>query len=137
MSNETVTISPLYMDRDAPLGNSLDSDGRRAIHTKIKNTPQDLAPLATFGAIRVVTSWYLNSTNASTQSTPFSAVTTTVRVFCTKDTFVAFGPNPTATGSSCYLPAGIVMDYAVTAGDKLAVLRVSANGVLYVTEGTA
>ena len=34
---ENQTLSPLIMDRSEPLGNSTDGDGRRALHTLIKN----------------------------------------------------------------------------------------------------
>lgn len=36
--SEQATNSALIMDRGLPLGNSLDTDGRRALHTKVKNT---------------------------------------------------------------------------------------------------
>jgi len=35
---EIQTTSALLMDRSDPLGNSLDVDGRRSLHTKIKNS---------------------------------------------------------------------------------------------------
>jgi hypothetical protein len=39
--NEIPVLSSLLMDRDTPLGNSDDADGRRALHTKIKNKPTE------------------------------------------------------------------------------------------------
>lgn len=39
--NETPVLSSLLMDRDTPLGNSEGVDTRRALHTKIKNKPDE------------------------------------------------------------------------------------------------
>lgn len=41
MANETPVLSTMLMDRAEPLGNSDDIDNRRALHTKIKNTPSE------------------------------------------------------------------------------------------------
>ena len=45
MSIETPTTAAIVMDRGIPLGNSLDSDGRRALHTKVKNLITEPIPI--------------------------------------------------------------------------------------------
>lgn len=58
-----------------------------------------------------------------------------VRVVSTVDCYLAFGSAPTATNSSMFLPANTVEYFAFTPGGKIAVLRDSADGSLFVTTG--
>lgn len=72
---------------------------------------------------------------ASTQSTALSGSTTfMVRLLATVDCYVAFGANPTATTSSTRLIANQPEYFAAKAGQKIAVLRVTGDGSLSVTE---
>lgn len=75
---------------------------------------------------------------ASAQSAAVGANTTLVRLFATVDTWVHFGANPTAvtTGTSIYLPAGVVEYFGCAGSDKIAALAATAaTGNLYITEG--
>ena len=66
--------------------------------------------------------------------TAFATTTRLVRIRATTDCFVAFGSNPTATTSSHFLAASETQDFGVTPGDKVAAIRSSVSGTLYVTE---
>lgn len=95
-----------------------------------KDTNGNLTQLGRVGPAQAV-----NVTAASVQSTALAASTCfMVRLLATQDCYVAFGTNPTATTSSTRLIANQVEYFAAKAGDKIAVLRVSADGSLSVTE---
>jgi len=75
---------------------------------------------------------------ASVQAAAFTEGVTIVRLFSTVDAWVSFGANPTALAegsASLFLPGGIVEYFQLGTGEKLAVIRSSASGKLYVTEG--
>ncbi len=73
----------------------------------------------------------------STQGSAFTAKTSVIRVFATKDCHLAFGADPTAVadGTNMFLPAGMIDYIGVTPGQKVAAIRDAADGVLYITEG--
>lgn len=75
--------------------------------------------------------------STTAQSSAFGANTTIVRLRSTTDCFVEFGSNPTATSASMFLPSGVTEYFGVVGGSKLAVIRSSADGTLYITEGSA
>lgn len=58
----------------------------------------------------------------SLQSLPFQGRTKYVRIHADVICSIAFGPNPTATTNSKRLIAGATQDFAVTAGDRVAVI---------------
>ena len=63
---------------------------------------------------------------------------TIVRLFSTVDAWVAFGTNPTAAvegATSVFMPGGVVEYFEIRSDEKIAVIRNSASGKLYVTEG--
>ena len=75
----------------------------------------------------------------SVQAADFSANVTIIRLFSTVDCWVSFGTNPTAVvegSSSMFLGGGIVEYFEIKTGEKIAVIRNSINGKLYVTEGS-
>ena len=76
---------------------------------------------------------------ASVQAAAFGADVSIIRLFSTVDAWVSFGANPTAViegSSSMFLPGGVVEYFEINTGEKLAVIRNSASGKLYVTEGS-
>ena len=73
-------------------------------------------------------------TGSSAQSAAVSDTTYVVRLVATQDCFVEIGPDPTATTSSAYLPAGVVEYVSITPGHKVAALQSSAGGNLYITQ---
>lgn len=79
-----------------------------------------------------------NYSNTSVQAdTAMGATTGVVQVVCTTVAFVAIGANPTAvvgTGGA-YIPANTPVKFACNPGDKVAVIRSAADGVMYLCEG--
>jgi len=76
---------------------------------------------------------------SSVQAAAFTEGVTIVRLFSTVDAWVAFGSNPTAAvegSSSLFLPGGVVEYFERKEGEKLAVIRNTASGKLYITEGS-
>ena len=72
-------------------------------------------------------------TTASVQTTV--AGSNIVRVVANQDCHIARGSNPTATTSSMLLPRHTVEYFHVTdAADKLAVIRATADGTLFMTD---
>lgn len=60
--------------------------------------------------------------------------TAVVRVWCSTDAYVAFGPSASATASHTPVSAKQAEYFAVRAGDKVSAVQQSAGGTLYVTE---
>ena len=77
-------------------------------------------------------------TAVSAQSTALDSWTNVVRVYATQDCYLAFGESPTAvaTGTDVFLPAGQAEYFRVDGGCKIAVIRDSADGNLFITEMT-
>lgn len=86
-------------------------------------------------AIMVGTSQTVSISASSVQSSAFQTGVRVIRLFPETDCYIAIGSNPTATTSSCYLPAGIIQFFGVQEGQKLAVLRKTTSGTLYLLEG--
>lgn len=92
----------------------------------------------TAGSLPFVAYVYANGiartfTNSSAQSTAISA--TVVRLVATQDVFYIAGADPTATadGTSSFLPAGVLEHIKISSGDKIAALRETDDGTLYIT----
>jgi len=94
-----------------------------------------------FPAIFPGDSQKVSFTGTSAQSAAFSGGTNTestvIRVFATEDCHIKVGANPTALadGSCMFLPAGIVEYIGVNPTDKIAAIRDTTSGTLYITEG--
>lgn len=71
--------------------------------------------------------------DASQQSAAITG--TVVRVVSTTDCHLAFGANPTAVadGTCWFLPAGSVEYFRITSGSKIAAVKDSAAGTLFIT----
>jgi hypothetical protein len=98
---------------------------------------------AYFQAIVPGTSHKVAFTNASAQiPSQMGDATTLVRVFATQDCWIKIGANPTAVApisgtpqeDTMFVAGGIFAYFGVNPGQKLAVIRDSANGSLFVTE---
>lgn len=84
---------------------------------------------------------HISSTNSSARnSSAFADGTRVVSVYATEAVYIKFGGSTvTATSSDHYFPAGVYYDFAI-GGDRtghstnLAVLRVSTNGDVYISE---
>lgn len=76
-------------------------------------------------------------TGTTGQSSAFGANTTIVRLHATEDCHVVFGSSPTAVadGTCIFLPADQTEYFGVVGGQKLAVIRDSVSGNLFITEG--
>lgn len=80
----------------------------------------------------------ISSGAASTASAAFGSSTELVRVACTSQCFISFGASPTATNStSLVLPAGAVEYFAVTPGEKVAMLAGTVAGIFTITEAVS
>ena len=67
----------------------------------------------------------------------FGPNTTYVRFTCSTSCFVALDPNPFAsTTTGMYIPADTVQTISGGRGEKLAVIRSTNSGTIYVTEMT-
>lgn len=91
-----------------------------------------------FQAICIGNNQVLTTSGSSQQSNSVSDQTSIVRLFCTKDCFIAIGPNPvvdTSGTTGAFLPGGIIEYFGINPKDKIAVIQVSASGTLYITEG--
>lgn len=67
----------------------------------------------------------------SSQSGPLGS--TVVRVVATTDCHVSFGADPAADATSLYLPANMPEYFACSGEEKIAVIRDTADGTLYIT----
>lgn len=100
------------------------------------------APDGTRKAVIVTSSGEVRTAEILTPGTPVNvavgsvtaqsaAVTATrVRIVSTTNCYIAFGSNPTADTSSLLLAAGHPEIFTFTTGQKVACLRVTADGVL-------
>lgn len=78
----------------------------------------------------------LSFTNVSAQNgTAFDAKTTVLELFATEDCFVKRGTNPTASAAdSHFVPSGISKFIGIKRGEKIACIRLTTSGTLYITE---
>ncbi len=74
------------------------------------------------------------TSTSTAQTTAFVAGVNTVRVIATTQCHLAFGASPTATTNSPKLPANVAEYVVVTPGQKIAAIRTTTSGTLYVTE---
>ncbi len=65
---------------------------------------------------------------------PVGATVRLVRVWCTQDCHVAVGITPVATTADMPVTAKVETYIPVNGGDKLAAIRMTADGTMYVTE---
>ena len=87
--------------------------------------------------LRHGTGHMLNSVSSSSASSAFSDNIEYIWVVCTIACHIHIAASPTATTSTTYLPAGDVETIKVSAGEKIAVLRIGgSDGELYATELT-
>lgn len=101
-----------------------------------KKAISDTQPHAqTFESIIPGVSQNVAFSSSSAQSAAFQSSTSIIQLVATQVCFIKMGSNPTATSSDMYIPANTVVRVGVTAGQKLAVIRSSADGTLYITEG--
>lgn len=75
--------------------------------------------------------------DSSTQSSAFAANTTLIRVIATQDCHLKFGTSPTALtdGTCVFLKAGLPEYFGVIGLQKVAAIKDSAAGSLFITEG--
>jgi hypothetical protein len=79
----------------------------------------------------------LTSGSSSSASAAFTDGTEYIRVVSTIACHIQVAVSPTAAATTTYLPAAEVETIKVSAGEKIAVLRVGgSDGELYVTELT-
>lgn len=57
-----------------------------------------------------------------------------IRIVCTQDCFIVFGTAPTATTSDTFILANSVEYFRISPGEKVAAIRSTTSGTLYVTE---
>jgi hypothetical protein len=82
---------------------------------------------------------YVSVTAASAQSGTISAHCHEIRVVSTTNCHINIGVNPTAAASDdngFYLPLGVIEYFHVSPGEKVAVIRDSADGTLCIAEMT-
>ena len=75
-------------------------------------------------------------TDTSAQASAFK--TDIITCYSTQDVWIDFGSNPTAVaddGNSVFQPLGFMRVYRVKRGDKLAAIRNSNDGTLYINGG--
>ncbi len=67
-----------------------------------------------------------------------------IEVYSTSDAWLAIGAAPVAaavaagnSGASVFVPAGVVVTFPWTKGQKVAVIRATADGTMYVTKRRA
>lgn len=93
-----------------------------------------MADIAT-GATRWGTTHSVSFTSTSAaNSTAFAAGTRVVRVISSTGCHLAQGADPTATTSSPKLPALLPELLVVSPGEKIAAIRTTTSGTLWITE---
>ena len=87
--------------------------------------------------LREVTLQKVDTSGTSAASSAFGTNIEYIRVVGTIACHIHIAVSPTATTSTTYLPAGEVETIKVSAGEKIAVLRIGgSDGELYATELT-
>ncbi len=91
--------------------------------------------MAIEGVYRQGTTQVVSVTSTSaTHTTAFQTGTNVVRVQGTVNMHIKFGNSPTATTSEMKLAPGLPEYFVVTPGQKVAAIRTTTSGSLYVTE---
>lgn len=88
-----------------------------------------------FNAICIGPSQKITTGASSVSSTAVAQTTTIVRVLCTSACLVAIGASPTASATSCFVPANTVQYFGCNGGDIVAVIQDTTTGTFYLTEG--
>jgi hypothetical protein len=88
-------------------------------------------PGSAFPAVKPGAAQALAYAASSVQSAVLGCVV--VRVVSTTDCHIAFGPNPTATATSMFLPAKVPEYFICSPTDKAAVIQDTAGGNLSIT----
>lgn len=90
-----------------------------------------------FEAIYPGVSQKLSTIVTSAQSAALGARTSIVQLYATQDVHIKVGANPTAVadGTCMFIPKLVAKMIGVAPGNKIAAIRDSADGVLYITEG--
>lgn len=96
-----------------------------------------------YNAIYIKDTQHLAIAPTSHVTSPFAFPVTLIRCFATVDCFIAIGPSPVASASSCPLPKGIECYFGVNDGDSISVISAdlssasvgSATGFVYLTSG--
>lgn len=88
-----------------------------------------------FNAICIGPSQKITTGASSTASTAVAQTTSVVRVYCTTACLIAIGANPTASATSCFVPASTVQYFGCNGGDIVAVIQDTTTGTFYLTEG--
>lgn len=90
-----------------------------------------------FEAIYPGVSQKLSTIVTSAQSAALGARTSVVHIYATQDIHIKVGANPTALadGTCMFIPKTVAKVIGVAPGQKIAAIRDSADGVLYITEG--
>ena len=84
---------------------------------------------------RLGTSQLVDYTSTSTaNTTAFQAGTKAVRVISNTNCHIRFGQSPTAVITDSKLAPGLPEYFVVTPGQKIAAIRTTTTGKLYVTE---
>jgi hypothetical protein len=86
-------------------------------------------------SLRLGAAQKVDFTAASAASAAFGAQTYAIRVVATEDCHIKVGDGAvTATAAETYLPADLPEYFTVTPGQKVAAVRATADGSLFVTE---
>lgn len=89
-----------------------------------------------FPFIHIGASQKRTTSATSAQSTAVGAHTSVVRLYATKACHVVTGADPTAVADAgLYLPDAGEAYIGIQGGHKIAVIRDTADGALYITEG--
>lgn len=94
-------------------------------------------PVGGFQAIYPGTSQKMSVNNTSAQSSALPDGTTIVRLVASEDCYIQIGTNPTATTTTSLFLAADLPEYFGVNGNtiKIAAIRDSADGTLYITAG--
>lgn len=96
----------------------------------VRSDHGDAVQVIGLGTVQTVA---VSSSSAATSNAVTSNV---VRLLSTTDCHVTFAESPTATTSMTRLVANVPEYFAITPGHKVAAIRSSADGTLYVTEAS-
>jgi len=92
-------------------------------------------PFQSFDAMMLGPAQIIETNSSSQQSQPVGSNCSIVKIFCTKDCYIAISEDPTASSTTSFQPGGIQDYFAIQAGWKIAAVQVSEPGILYITEG--
>ncbi len=78
-------------------------------------------------------------TATSSQSAALGSQTSLVEVYATQNCHIKVAADPTAVadGTCFFIPLGVARQICVTGGEKIAAIRNTADGNLYITEAVS